>query len=85
MVEWQVLQVQKYLSQFGFIEVEFDKFLAKVIVIKQLLHLLQVKKLASKGQLTDNTEAWLKWQLMQNKTLFGGEGSGSYSYGVSAI
>lgn len=75
------LQVQKYLSQFGFVDLDFDKFLAETINFKTLTSPATSHKAPSKpivggtpAAVTDATN-----------TLFDGDQAGAYKYAVSAI
>lgn len=77
------LQVQKYLSQFGFIDLEFDKFLAQSNRHKTITSPATSKKAPSKPTL-DNADS-AKMAVDKNNTLFAGDQAGSYSYAVSAI
>jgi hypothetical protein len=76
------LQVQKYLSQFGFVDLDFDKFLAETIQFKTLTSAASsakapVKPTAGATPAEAVTDA--------NNTLFGGDQAGAYKYAVSAI
>jgi len=76
------LQVTKYLSQFGFIDLDFDKFLAETIQTKTLASAASsakapVKPIAGGTPSAAVTDA--------TNTLFGGDQAGAYKYAVSAI
>lgn len=76
------LQVQKYLSQFGFVDLDFDKFLAETIQFKTLTSAASsakapVKPIAGGTPAAAVTDA--------ANTLFGGDQAGAYKYAVSAI
>jgi hypothetical protein len=76
------LQVQKYLSQFGFVDLDFDKFLAETIQFKTLASAASsakapVKPIAGGTPAAAVTDA--------ANTLFGGDQAGAYKYAVSAI
>lgn len=77
------LQVQKYLSQFGFIDLEFDKFLASSNRYKTLTSPATNKKAPQKpvADALKPSEAVTD----TNNLLFADTQAGSYKYAVSAI
>lgn len=77
------LQVQKYLSQFGFIDLEFDKFLAQSNKYKSLTSPATSKNAPQKPT-ADGTEA-AKMAEDKGNMLFADDQAGSYNYAVSAI
>ena len=77
------LQVQKYLSQFGFIDLEFDKFLASSNRFKTLTSTATNKK-APTAPVADGT-APSALATDATNTLFDGDQAGSYLYAVSAV
>jgi hypothetical protein len=77
------LQVQKYLSQFGFIDLDFDKFLAETINFKTLTSAASSVKAPVKPIADLTTPAAAVTDA--TNTLFGGDQAGAYKYAVSAI
>lgn len=77
------LQVQKYLSQFGFIDLEFDKFLAQSNKYKSLTS-PATSKSAPQKPTADGVEA-AKMAQDKGNMLFADDQAGSYNYAVSAI
>lgn len=77
------LQTQKYLSQFGFIDLEFDKFLAHTNRYKTITASATSAK-APSAPVADGTTPAAAVTDASN-LMFADEQSGSYSYAVSAI
>lgn len=77
------LQVQKYLSQFGFIDLDFDKFLAETNQFKTLTSAASSKNAPTKP--TADATAPAAAATDAANLLFGGDQAGSYKYAVSAI
>lgn len=77
------LQVQKYLSQFGFIDLEFDKFLAQSNRFKTLTSTATSKKAPLKPVADATTPAQMATDT--NNILFADDQAGTYTYAVSAI
>ena len=77
------LQVTKYLSQFGFIDLDFDKFLAETIQTKTLVSPASSAKAPVKPIADTSTPAAAVADTAN--TLFGGDQAGAYKYAVSAI
>ena len=77
------LQTQKYLSQFGFIDLDFDKFLAETINFKTLASAASSAKAPVKPIADATTPSAAA--VDASNTLFGGDQSGAYKYAVSAI
>lgn len=77
------LQVQKYLSQFGFIDLEFDKFLAVTNKYKTTTSKKSSAK-APEAPKADNTTPAVAVADVTNH-LFDKDQAGSYSYLVTAI
>lgn len=77
------LQVQKYLSQFGFIDLDFDKFLAETTQFKTLASPATSQKAPTKP-IADVTAPAAAVADATN-LLFADDQAGSYSYAVSAI
>lgn len=77
------LQVQKYLSQFGFIDLDFDKFLAETTQFKTLTSAATSTKAPTKP--TADGVAPAAAVTDATNTLFADDQAGSYSYAVSAI
>jgi hypothetical protein len=76
------LQVQKYLSQFGFVDLDFDKFLAETINYRDLLSPASSSKAPVKPTAGGTPAAAVT---DATNTLFDGDQAGSYMYAVSAI
>lgn len=77
------LQVQKYLSQFGFVDLDFDKFLSETVNFKTLTSAASSSKAPTKP-VADGT-APSKMATDATNTLFADDQAGSYKYAVSAI
>jgi hypothetical protein len=77
------LQVQKYLSQFGFIDLDFDKFLSETINFKTLTSPASSAKAPVKPIADPTTPSAAVTDA--TNTLFGGDQAGAYKYAVSAI
>jgi hypothetical protein len=77
------LQVQKYLSQFGFIDLDFDKFLAESNQFKTLTSAASSSKAPTKPTADLSTPAAAVTDA--TNTRFAGDQAGAYSYAVSAI
>lgn len=77
------LMVQKFLSQFGMIDLDYDKFLAQTNVPKSLTSPATSAKAPAKPVADPTAPAAMVTDA--NNTLFGGNQSGSYSYAVTAI
>jgi hypothetical protein len=76
------LQVQKYLSQFGFVDLDFDKFLAETIKFKTLTSPASSTKAPAKPIAGGTPSAAVT---DSSNTLFAGDQAGAYKYAVSAI
>lgn len=77
------LQVQKYLSQFGFIDLEFDKFLANTNRYKTLSSTATSAKAPTAPVADVSTPSAAVTDA--SNTLFADDQAGSYLYAVSAI
>lgn len=77
------LQTQKYLSQFGFVDLDFDKFLAETNQFKTLTSAATSAKAPTKPVADTSTPATAVSDA--KNTLFADDQAGSYMYAVSAI
>ena len=77
------LQVQKYLSQFGFVDLEFDKFMAQTNRYKTLASTATNSKAPSAPTADGSAPAAAVTEAAN--LLFGGDQEGSYYYAVAAV